>query len=183
MGGIHRYSRSHQRRTFGDGYIDKVRGYGAVAHWPLYERIGTTAHCLINPAQSGVHSGVTLAQTGIGDGHTSILADGANDHTNIYSTTFRDAFSGVAGTVAVWAKVGAAGAWEDSTTRYTMRLRADANNHILIAKLSTNNTVRFYYRAGGTAEQLDVGSLSTTDWMHFALTWDKNTGASGEVVS
>ena len=181
MGGIHRYSRSHHRRVFGDEYIDKIRDYGPIAHWPIYERTGTTAHCLINPAQSGVHSGVTLAQTGMGDGYTSGLYDGANDHTNIYTTTFRDAFSGVAGTIALWAKVSAAGVWEDVANRLVFGFRADAENYVQCLKSATNNRVIFYYEAGDVVEFQVTDGLSYADWFHLAMTWDKNAGGTGEV--
>ncbi|GAF79945.1 unnamed protein product [marine sediment metagenome] len=168
----------------GSEYAAKVKATSPttlIAYWMLSEPSGTAAICEINTAQNGTHSGMTLGQTGIGDGHTSILADGANDHTTVYSTTFRDAFSGVAGTLAGWAKVSAVGVWGDSTNRWLVNLLVDADNQVYIRKTTNSNQLRLSYIAGGTSEAAATTSLAgTTDWFHMAITWDKAPG-TGEV--
>ena len=43
------------------GYNEKVLRTGPIAYWPQDETSGTVARCLVNPAQNGTYTGVTLA--------------------------------------------------------------------------------------------------------------------------
>ena len=174
----------------GAGYSAKVLGYSPIAYWPLWEASGDVAECLVNSAQNGAYTGVTLGQPGIGDGRTAPFFDGVTDYVNIYSIAFRDAFAlyndptGLLdeseGTVMIWAKVNAVGMWTDGADRFAFRLEADDNNYVFCAKTITNNRLFFRYIAGGVAESQNIGGLTTTDWMCLGMTWSKSAGVDGE---
>lgn len=171
-----------RRSLFGsEAYYEKVKGYGPIAYWPMWEGSGTAATCLINSAQNGTYTGVTLGQTGIGDGHSCPLFDGSNDVCNVYTTTFRDAFSGVAGTVMAWAKVSGSGVWAELTARRVFSFAVDSNNYVRIFRPTATNRLDFKYEAGNVTETVALAGLTTVDWMHVVVTWDKNAGANGEV--
>jgi hypothetical protein len=158
----------------GKTYSRKVLNYSPIAYWPLWEASGTTAECLVNPAQTGTYTGVTLGQTGIGDGKTCPLFDGTNDYVNAYSTTLRDAWNGAEGTAAGWAKVSGAGVWSDGGHRRILFAQSDANNFVQITKTNTNNQLRFWRRGGGTSEIItDTSLAATTAWFHWAITWSE----------
>lgn len=166
----------------GKTYADKVLGYDPIAYWPLWETSGITAQCLVNPAQNGTATGVTWGQTGIGDGRTAALFDGINDYVNIYTATLAAAFNGTTGGIHLWAKVSGAGVWTDSAFRYMLTLQDDGDNYIRLFKSSTNNTVSFQYKAGGTAESENDNSFAgRAGWIPFGMSWDKSAGVDGEV--
>ena len=166
----------------GRGYQGKVLATGPIAYWMLNETSGLVAYDQIRSAQNGAHTGVTLGQAGIGDGRTSPLYDGANDYTNVHSAAFVAAFNGSAGTVMCWARMSGAGVWTDGTFRAAVRLTADGNNYIHIARGAVNNRLGLLYVAGGAVKDVLLDGLTATGWMHFALTWDKNAGGTGEVA-
>jgi hypothetical protein len=152
-------------------YIDKVIGRGPVAYWPLYEVSGATAICLINAAQSGTYTGVTLGQPGIGDGNTSPSFDGTSDYCNIYSATLNAAFNRDLYTVAGWMKVSGVGVWTDGAVRYAFYATSDAvNNIVMIEKNSANNQINWTHRAGGTNKFIAATPVSPVGWVHVAMT-------------
>lgn len=156
------------------GYINKVLGIeysDLILYHPMFEASGSVANDQSQQNNDGAYTGVTLGQAGIGDGQTCPLFDGANDYNNLYSVGFRDDFDGGEGTISLWARVSGAGVWTDGASRRTIGLQVDGNNQIAITKLAANNTLRYFYAAGGTQEQIDKGSVSAAGWMHFALTW------------
>ncbi|GAI14148.1 unnamed protein product, partial [marine sediment metagenome] len=75
-------------------YDDKVLGMDPIAYWPLSETSGLVANCLVNPAQNGVYTGVTLGQPGIGDGNTAPYFDGTNDYVDVLTAAFIAAYNG-----------------------------------------------------------------------------------------
>jgi hypothetical protein len=157
----------------GKRYIDKMLGHGPIAYWVQGEKTGAVARCYVNPAQNGAYTAVTLGQLGIGDGNTSASYDGATSYTNIYSATLAAAFSGVAGTAMIWARVSAAGVWTDGAFRYLFNFQADANNQIFIAKAIANSTMNFQYKAGAVTSQIQNAAMNQTAFINVALTWDK----------
>lgn len=174
-----------------DQYYRKVLYYRPIAYWPLWETSGMVARCLVNTAQNGTYTGVTLGQAGIGDGNTCPLFDGANDYCDIYTAAFKDAFAlyndptGLLdeseGTVMVWAKVANAGVWTDGADRFLLQLAVDANNRLLCAKTITNNRLFLKYAAGGAFEDQAINGMTTIEWMCLGMTWSKSAGANGEV--
>lgn len=159
------------------GYSKKVLGYSPIAYWMMAEASGGTSTDEINsPAQDGAYTGVTLGQTGIGDGNTCPLFDGANDCNNIQTPTLTSAFSASAGTIATWVKVSGAGIWTDNQWRKIFVLYTDTNNQVYLAKgdSTQSNQLRSIYRANGTIQSVNIAT-TTTDWFHFAITWDKTT--------
>jgi hypothetical protein len=153
-------------------YWYRMLEYAPIAYWPMAEPSGTISMCQVNAAQNGAYGNVTLAQTGIGDGLTSAAFNGTTSSNNVHTTTFRDAFDPLLGSILIWGKVSGAGVWTDGTIRYLFYLAADAQNYIAAFKSSVNNTIQVRYRAGNVTESVDI-TTSSTDWFCLALTWDK----------
>jgi hypothetical protein len=151
------------------------RSTGLIAYWPLDELSGTNADNAQGAARDGTYSGVALDNAD-GAGATmgrAGLWDGVNDLCNIYTVSLRDAFNGAEGTLSIWAKISASGVWTDGTEDRIVTLTADGNNSIALRKTSGSNTLNALYAAGGTFEQISVGSQTSTGWMHLAITWSK----------
>lgn len=155
-------------------YSGKVLSYSPIAYWPLNEATGTNANCLVNSAQDGTYTGVTLGQTGIGDGNTCPLFDGTNDYVDIYSAALNTAFSGTAGTMVIWAKVFNAAVWADTNSRMAVSLSDIGNeNRVKLRKSTTNNRLDAIYNQGGAGDvtvSRDPGP--STSWLHMAMTWN-----------
>ena len=155
----------------GGGYSDKVLGYSPIAYWPLWEASGATAEDVSGNGFDGGYTGVTLGQEGIGDGNTCPLFDGTNDYVDIYSAGFAGAIDVSEGSLTGWMKVFNAGVWTDSAWRYAVNIGNGSSNRINLKRSSANNTMITEYKAGDTTENELTGGLSTTGWMHLALTW------------
>ena len=156
----------------GSSYSGKVLGYSPIAYWPLNEATGTNANCLVNSAQDGTYTGVTLGQTGIGDGNTCPLFDGTNDYLDVYTTAFRDAFDGNEGSIMFWLKANTVVIWTNATDYFCYRFRADADNYLQIYQGATN----FYWGRvgnGNTDSRTIDSSAWDTDWINIAFTWSK----------
>jgi hypothetical protein len=169
-----RGSRGNWRRyVFGGEYADKVLSTATanlIAYWPLWEASGSTADNYEGTAaRDGSYTGVTLGQAGIGDGRTCPLFDGTNDYVDIYTTSFRDAFDGGEFTASLWARVYDSGVWTDGDSRWTFRLEVDSSNMIHIRQVD-NNQLDYRYEAGNTRETIAKADITTTGWMHLALT-------------
>jgi len=171
-------------KSGGQSYAAKTKsifGASLIAYWPLWEASGAVADNYEGTAaRDGAYTGVTLGQTGVGDGRTCPLFDGSNDYVNIYTASLAAAFNGAAGTVSIWAKVANVGVWTDGAARYMVELGNGSTARVAILKNTTNNALTTRYIAGGVTKSHNIGSLSSTSWIHWALTWDKNAGASGE---
>ena len=157
-------------------YIEKVLTYSPIAYWPLNETSGTTAdNAEGTAARDGTYVNTpTLNQTGIGDGNGAPLFTPASaEYVNVQTASLASAFSGAAGTLHLWCKVSASGVWTDGSLDMAVRLFADSNNYVNLYKNTTNNQLFMAYKAGGTAEQVSISSVSTTDWFAFGVTWSK----------
>ena len=162
-------------------YYKKVLSYGPIAYWPLWEPSGAVAQCLVNPAQNGTHSGVTLGQQGIGDGRTCPYYDGANDHTNTYSVALDAAFNGAELSFVIWARVDAAAVWTDGIARLAIHFRVDADNRVYIGKDLVNNQLDFLYEAGNVLERVQYNIGAPTSWLSLGITASASAGVDGEV--
>lgn len=162
-------------------YYKKVLGYGPIAYWPMWEPAGAVAGCLVDPAQNGAYTGVTLGQLGIGDGKTCPYFDGANDYNNIYSVPFAGAFNGAEGTAIIWAQVLNAAVWTDASFRNVINILADFNNYIDIIKFAVNNWLTYRYIAGGVAEQIDYVTPAPTTFFSAGITWSASAPPTGEM--
>jgi hypothetical protein len=149
-----------------------------IAYWPLWEASGTTAHCLVNPAQNGTYnsdvSGWPVG-TGIGDGNTApTFALGYSRSVNINTATFLAALNGSQGSAMIWAKVSGATAWTDGQFRAAYDIRDNTyTNRVAQLKSSANNTLQWAYAAGGVSDNINNGGYSDTGWMCLFWTWDK----------
>ena len=153
-------------------YFRKVLAERPIAYWPLWEASGSVAYDISGNGFHGAYSGVTLGQDGIGDGRSCPSFDGSAGYVNVYSTGFRDALNGAAGTIAGWARAAAASVWDDGDLKAILRFAATSDNDIQL-RIQGVNTFRWRYFADGSVSEVDTGSLSTLDWFHLALTWDK----------
>ena len=163
-------------------YIAKVLSYNPIAYWPLNELTGATANCLVNAAQDGAYTGVTLGQTVTDANGVSFICpffDGANDFVDIYSATLGAAFDGGEGSIMIWMKVNAAAVWTDGINRVMMHLGTNAtDNYLRMMKESANNRVQWIYNADGTLDSDTKTGLSDTDWVMVAMTWS----ATGDLI-
>lgn len=144
-----------------------------IAYWPLADLSGSTAVDESGLGRNGAYTSVTLSQTGIGDGRTAAAFNGSASVANVFTSGLQGAFNGSEGTLALWAQVSGAGVWTDGTQRRICRIAVDGNNSVLIARLTTNNQLRWTYAAGGTTKSITKTGLSTTAWMHLVITWSK----------
>lgn len=144
-----------------------------IAYWPLSEPSGAAAIDQTG-RYHGAYTGVDLNYPGVGDGGSAPFFDGINDFCNIYSAALATAFNGAEGAVSIWMKVSGAGVWTDATLRRLMGLRVDANNQVNLSRSATSNTLLCQYLAGATSKTVSIGSQSSTDWLHLAMTWSKS---------
>ena len=164
-------SLSHRRRRGGTSYANQVLAFGPIAYWPLDEAGGSVARCLVNSAQNGAYTGVTLANDTGPFGTPSPYFDGANDYANIYSATLDAAFNGATGTAAMWVRVANAGVWTDGTLRYPLILKDDADNGYVFYRNPGNDRIDAVMEAGAGQAIIAKISYSNTDWFLLAQTW------------
>lgn len=155
----------------GGGYDKKVLATNPLAYWPLNDLSGTTARCLVNPAQNGTYTGATLANAAGPDGKAVPLFDGANDFVNIYSATLRDAFNAAEGSAMIWLKVFNVGVWTDGVARSSLHLQADNQDQTYMHRPGGNNTLRYVYEAGDVIELQDAAGQTSIGWINTLMTW------------
>ena len=158
----------------GGNYNDLVMGTRPIAYWPLDESAGTVARCLVNTAQNGTYTGVTLANDNTGPfGTPAPWFDGATSYTNIYSATLAAAFDGAEGSAMLWIKVHNAGTWTDVTNRRILELQVDATNFVEMVKTNGNNRFDWRTNAGGVAETIINAAANELDWICVGISWSK----------
>ncbi len=165
------------------GAANQTKPASPFSYWKFDEGYGTLANnagsggSVLNAALANMASPATSTSgwTSSGKVNKGLVFDGTNDAVNIYSSGMNSAFNGSEGSASFWLKPSSSGIWTDSTARYPLYLYADANNNIYVAKLTTNNTLQFYYSAGGTVKTVNTTVLGgTTAWSHVILTWSKS---------
>ena len=161
----------------GGSYIDRVIGTGPIAYWPLDEGSGAVARCLVNPAQNGAYTGVTLANDATGPfGTPAPYFDGANDYVNVFTAALDAAFNGATGTVMTWGRVFNAGVWTDAAFRQTVRLLDDGNNYYILRKTNVANQLQGRGNAGGGLATINA-AYSSTGWFFLTSTWSDGNNA------
>ena len=157
-------------------HIKRLFGTALIGYWPLDEAAGaSTVTDYSGQANNGTPSNVTFGQAGIGDGRTSALfVPASSSYVDLFSAGLAADVSVTELTLAIWAKVSAAGVWADSTFRTIMLLRADGNNEVEIYKPSANNSLGVEYIGGGTSDVSTTTSYANTYWQHIALTLSKS---------
>ena len=167
-------SKSHRRRILGGGYSDeKVLPLGPIAYWPLDEGAGSAARCLVNSAQNGTYTGVTLANDATGPfGTAAPYFDGANDYVDVKTATLETLWNagGAEWSVMCWWKVANAGVWTDGTWRRVWEFLDTANDYTRFTRHAGNNTLAGYWTGGGTAESESEGAVSSVNWNCQVLT-------------
>lgn len=164
----------------GATYAGKVLGISPanlIAYWPLSETSGTTAdNAEGTAARDGTYSaGITLNAATFTSGTPAPSADG-NDHINIYSDSYRDAFPALEGTKAIWIKLDT-NTWTDGLTHWGWTNQVDGANRTAFRKESTNNRLNWIYREGNTERFVVLDSVTSTGWLHMAMTWSAAAGA------
>jgi len=147
--------------------VNTVLATDPIAFWPLWEGTGATAACLINPAQNGTYTGVTLGDTLTPWGEQAPFWDGATDFCSIHSATLETAFNDDEGSAAIWAQVFNAGVWTDGVTRRALQIRDSGANQLFFTKVVANDTLTFSY----TAKDIAKNPISTTSWMFLGMSW------------
>lgn len=157
---------------------DLLTRYGGV-YWAMQEASGVTAVAVASAA--GTYDGsISSATPGQDAGEALGLAylfDGINDHVNIYTAALNTLLSRSQGALMGFCKVSGAGIWTDGANHFMARLYIDANNHVQMLKTTTNSQISWVWNAGGTTETVMKNDASSTDWMHWAITWDKTADA------
>ena len=74
----------------------------------------------------------------------------------------------------VWAKVAAAGVWEDGMLRRLFTVAVSGDNRIILNKDAANNSLTWTYTANATSESQNTTSLSNTDFACYVITWSKS---------
>jgi len=155
-------------------YVSKVLSTAPVVYWPLWETAGGTAEDLINsPLQDGTAVGVTWANDLTGPfGTPAPYFDGANDYVNVNTATLAAVLDagGAECTIAIWAKVNSAAVWADGIIRCTYYFVDTANNAFSINKVAPANTIEQRWIGGAVNEFYADAGITTTDWMHLAMT-------------
>lgn len=165
----------------GKRYTDKVLGSNPIAYWPLNEKSGTVARCLVNPLQNGTYArdvSVMTTGAGIGDGNTAPFFDGANDVVNMSNATFLAAFNACRDlhTIMMWMRVANVGVWTDGTTRRTWQFVRDASEITTMERNSTNGRLRWHSTWGAGGGNRDLDGLANTAWMHIVLSRSQVAG-------
>jgi len=173
-------SLSHRRRIRGS-FLDTVLSTGPIAYWPLDESAGTTARCLVNSAQNGTYTGVTLANDSAGPfGTPAPFFDGANDYVNVKTATLEALWNagGAEWSIMTWWRAANVGVWTDAAYRYVFMGIDTANDYALIGRTNVNNQFRVVWRANATTQTDLQNGLTTTDWQSYIVT---RSEAAGEV--
>lgn len=157
-------------------YTDRVLGYNPVAYFPFNEESGIVARCLVDPAQNGTYTGVTLANDATGPfGTPAPRYDGANDLCGVYSAALAAVFDGAEGSLAIWGKVVNAGIWTDNTYHFQCVFGQNANNRAQVLKgsnVEANELVGTRIGGAGVVST-DTVATTTTDWFLHSITWSE----------
>jgi len=160
-------------------------GYGSVAgdigtnnndgtisngDWSAYP----AAKCLVNSAQNGTYTGVTLANS-----QSPFVApyfDGVNDFVNIYSAALNTSFDTDELTINQFILPYSSDFWTDGVGHTFVHISADGNNKVYMTKAGTNGRLecRYYGNVGGGAVDLvTVDGNSDTSWFMLSMTVSK----------
>jgi len=151
-------------------YRAKVLATGPIAYWPLNETSGAVATCLVNAAQNGAYTGVTLANvadpTGAG---VAPYWDGLNDYCNVYTATLAAALSKTTGTMLLWAKRPNPPGWDLANIADLFRpVFVNTSNTLGISKV--NAAAWWEYMQGATVVRR-TDTPATDAWLCLACTW------------
>jgi hypothetical protein len=150
-------------------YWQKVAGMEPVAYWQLGDTGGTVAQCLVNAAQNGSYTGVTLDNARGPDLSPVGLWDGINDFCDIYSTALNSAWDGDELTVALWVKVYDVAFWTNDWYKFIF-LYADNNNFVSISTSANDGRAYIERKAGGAGKATEVDMSSSLAWFHAGIT-------------
>jgi len=171
------------RSILGDAagtYESKVLGYGPVAYYRFEETAGANAADTSGNGYTGTYiNAPTLGQ--VGRVNFCPLLDGTNQCVDVLASAA--GFSGVAGTISAWARVSGAGVWADGSVDYLAVFMVDANNFVRIYKSNAANTLIWQYMANAVSKSVVDATHAITGWQLLSVTWDKNAGATGEVLA
>lgn len=152
----------------------RVAPAALLAYWPLDERAGTVAFDASGNARNGAYTNVALGASGIGDGRAAASFNGTTSYCNVYSASLAASFNGAEGTIALWAKVSAAGVWTEGALRRLIYLQADTNNRVILQRSTINGTIEGVLIAGGVGKTAVALTTSPAGFFHAAITWSKS---------
>ena len=152
-------------------YSDLVLAAGPVLYWPLWESSGIRAEELAAGAHGTYSADVSTLGTevGIGDDNTGVTFGRTPAYVDIYSATLDAVWDGDEFTIIACCNYSAA-VNADGRTRRVLRMIADGDNGIIVAKSSTEGDFSLSREAGGLYRSMWGRDLDDTEWQYFALT-------------
>lgn len=163
-------------------YSDRLKalfGTSILSYLPCTEASGTSLLDASGNARNatigGTHPPVAGGVIGIGDGNLAVSFGGVStSYIDWYSTSMRDAFDPLEGTLLLWLGGITSAVWDDGSVDYIFRAEVDASNYITIYKRSTPiREIIIRMVAGGTSI-FRVIPAKNLSWFQFALTWSKS---------
>lgn len=152
----------------------------------LNETSGTNAVDSSGNSRNGTYrDGLDLANTALptyfGGDYAPLWNATGQDVVNWYTASLSSAFKSETGSISLMAKILDSSIWVDGSTHNLVQFRYDANNYVYMAKMPTNNQLRFNHISPTGSKFLAPNVGGSLDWMHLVITWDINAGASGEL--
>jgi lysophospholipase L1-like esterase len=142
---------------------------GLIAYWPLDDSGGTVARDVSGHGRHGVYTGVTLGQSV--PPFVAPLFD--TDYVNVYSASFRDAFTPLKFSLVLALKIGSVG-WNNLAVGRPLYFAVNSSNRVVIQKPNTaGGTIDVIYTAGGTGKSVSLAPVIMAGWIVIGLTVDK----------
>ena len=123
---------------------------------------------LVNPMNGTTVVSTVGVPTNFGSLGLSVVDDGAASFSDIHSAEINSKFNPAAGFLNVWV---ANNDWA-LNNRVVVALIADISNRVIMQSVVADNILRVEYKAGNTAEQIDI-SVSAADYVMATITWEK----------
>ena len=152
----------YRRRVMG------VFGDAVIGYWPLSDYLWGAVNDISGRGNLCSFSGTTpQAVTSIAGLPCPQFSTG---HTiNMAAANLPALFNGLEGSISAWVKPTNSGVWADTTQRFILHLRADANNYILVTSNGTG-WLLCYYVAGGTTYLYNC-PIYSSGWTHVTVSW------------
>jgi lysophospholipase L1-like esterase len=143
-------------------------GSRLIAYCPEWNPSGTIDSDISGNNRNGAYTRSTLGQLGIGDGRTSVAFPG-NGFSDIYSTSFNNAFSGNEFSISIWLKNSN---WRDASIGYPLAFSMDGSNWIFIEK--NGGQIDYQRKASGVNKTLTIPIIDTPYFTFITITASKS---------
>jgi hypothetical protein len=106
-----------------------------------------------------------------GKRNASLGFDGTNDFVDFFSSALNTKFNGDEGSISAWIKVSGSSVWTDGVARRAVSMRSGAADVLYMRRSTTDNQLQFVRFANSLTKAVVVSNITSTDWMHVAMTW------------